>query len=98
MCIPQISINCKILSYQYGPTFLKNAFSTLLNQCHVECKITHMRVLDINKISTSLVDHHDQYIDINIDIYILKQIQKTSFFVCLFACLFVFFSNQMHVN
>jgi len=33
MCIPQISINCKMLSYQYGPTFLKNAFSTLLNQC-----------------------------------------------------------------
>jgi len=30
---PQISINCKMLSYQYGPTFLKNAFSTLLNQC-----------------------------------------------------------------
>jgi len=27
-----ISINCKMLSYQYGPTFLKNAFSTLLNQ------------------------------------------------------------------
>uniref|UniRef100_A0AAY5KRA3 Tc3 transposase DNA binding domain-containing protein n=1 Tax=Esox lucius TaxID=8010 RepID=A0AAY5KRA3_ESOLU len=25
MCIPQISINCKMLSYQYGPTFLKNA-------------------------------------------------------------------------
>jgi len=25
-----------MLSYQYGPTFLKNAFSTLLNQCHVE--------------------------------------------------------------
>uniref|UniRef100_A0A3B3SY38 TNFR-Cys domain-containing protein n=1 Tax=Paramormyrops kingsleyae TaxID=1676925 RepID=A0A3B3SY38_9TELE len=24
-----------MLSYQYGPTFLKNAFSTLLNQCHV---------------------------------------------------------------
>jgi len=36
MCIPQISINSKMLSYQYGPTFLKNAFSTLLNQCHVE--------------------------------------------------------------
>jgi len=30
-----ISINYKMLSYQYGPTFLKNAFSTLLNQCHV---------------------------------------------------------------
>jgi len=27
MCIPQISINCKML-YQYGPKFLKNAFST----------------------------------------------------------------------
>uniref|UniRef100_A0A3P9ABK6 Cadherin domain-containing protein n=1 Tax=Esox lucius TaxID=8010 RepID=A0A3P9ABK6_ESOLU len=38
MCIPQISINCKMLSYQYGPTFLKNAFSTLLNQCHVELR------------------------------------------------------------
>jgi len=25
MCIPQISIKCKVLSYQYGPTFLKNA-------------------------------------------------------------------------
>jgi len=24
--------------YQYGPTFLKNAFSTLLNQCHVELR------------------------------------------------------------
>jgi len=36
MCIPQISINCKMLSYQYGPTFLKNSFSTLMNQCHVE--------------------------------------------------------------
>ena len=35
MCIPQISIKCKMLSYQYGPTFLKNAFSTLLNQCHL---------------------------------------------------------------
>jgi len=35
MCIPQISTN-KMISYQYGPTFLKNAFSTLLNQCHVE--------------------------------------------------------------
>jgi len=38
MCIPQISINCKMLSYQYGPTFLKNAFSTLLNQCHIELR------------------------------------------------------------
>jgi len=38
MCIPQISINCKMLSYQYGPTFLKNAFSTLLNQCLVELR------------------------------------------------------------
>jgi len=37
-CIPQISINCKMLSYQYGPTFLKNAFSSLLNQCHVELR------------------------------------------------------------
>jgi len=36
--IPQISINCKMLSYQYGPTFLKNAFSTLLNQRQVEIK------------------------------------------------------------
>jgi len=35
---PQISINCKMLSYQYGPTFLKNAFSTLLNQCHEELR------------------------------------------------------------
>jgi len=26
MCIPQISINCKMLFYQYGPKFLKNAF------------------------------------------------------------------------
>jgi len=25
-------------SYKYWPTFLKNAFSTLLNQCHVELK------------------------------------------------------------
>jgi len=24
--------------YQYGPTFLKNAFSTLLSQCHVELR------------------------------------------------------------
>uniref|UniRef100_A0AAY5L028 Hexosyltransferase n=1 Tax=Esox lucius TaxID=8010 RepID=A0AAY5L028_ESOLU len=39
MCIPQISINCKMLSYQYGPTFLKNAFSTLLNQCQVELRL-----------------------------------------------------------
>jgi len=31
VCIPQI---CKMLSYHYGPAFLKNAFSTLLNQCH----------------------------------------------------------------
>jgi len=23
---------------QYGPTFLKNAFSTFLNQCHVELR------------------------------------------------------------
>jgi len=38
MCIPQISINCKMLSYQNGPTFLKNAFSTLLNQCQEEIK------------------------------------------------------------
>jgi len=38
MCIPQISINCKILSYQYGPTFPKNAFSALLNQCHAELR------------------------------------------------------------
>jgi len=30
--------NCKMLSYQYGPTFLKNSFSTLLNQCHVELR------------------------------------------------------------
>jgi len=36
--IPQISINCKMRSYQYRPTFLKNAFSTLLNQCHVELR------------------------------------------------------------
>jgi len=36
MCIPQISINCKMLSYQYRPTFLKNAFTTLLNQCYVK--------------------------------------------------------------
>jgi len=27
-----------MLSYQYRPTFLKNAFSTLLNQCHVELR------------------------------------------------------------
>jgi len=33
-----ISINCKMLSYQYRPTFVKNAFSTLLNQCHVELR------------------------------------------------------------
>jgi len=26
------------LSNQYGPTFLNNAFSTLLNQCHVELR------------------------------------------------------------
>jgi len=26
MYIPQVSLNCKMLSYQYGPTFLKNAF------------------------------------------------------------------------
>jgi len=38
ICIPQISINWKMLSYQYGPTFLKNAFSTLLNQCHIELR------------------------------------------------------------
>jgi len=38
LCIPQISINCKMLSNQYGPTFLKNTFSTLLNQCHVELR------------------------------------------------------------
>jgi len=31
MCIPQISINCKMLSYQYGPTFLKNAFTITNN-------------------------------------------------------------------
>uniref|UniRef100_A0A3B3Q910 NPHS1 adhesion molecule, nephrin n=1 Tax=Paramormyrops kingsleyae TaxID=1676925 RepID=A0A3B3Q910_9TELE len=36
----KLHILCKnmskiMLSYQYGPTFLKNAFSTLLNQCHV---------------------------------------------------------------
>jgi len=37
-CIPQISINCKILFYQYEPTFLKNTFSTLLNQCHVDLR------------------------------------------------------------
>jgi len=36
--IPQISNNCKMLSYQYGPTFLKNAFRTLLNQCHVQLR------------------------------------------------------------
>jgi len=38
MCIPQISINSKMLSYQYGPTFLKYAFSTLLNQYHEELR------------------------------------------------------------
>jgi len=32
------AINCKMSSYQYGPTFLKNASSTLLNQCHVELR------------------------------------------------------------
>jgi len=37
MSIPQISNNCKMLSYQYG-TYLKNAFSALLNQCHVELR------------------------------------------------------------
>jgi len=36
--IQMVSINCKMLSYQYGPTFLKNAFSTLLNQCHIELR------------------------------------------------------------
>jgi len=30
------NLNCKMLSYQQGPAFLKNAFSTLLNQFHVE--------------------------------------------------------------
>jgi len=35
MCI---SINCNMLSYQYGPTFLKNTFSTLLDQCHIELR------------------------------------------------------------
>jgi len=43
MCIPQISINCKMLSYQYGPTFLKNAFSTLLNLFHIELRQFRMR-------------------------------------------------------
>jgi len=38
MSIPQISINCKWLSHQYGPIFLKNAFSTFLNQCHLEVR------------------------------------------------------------
>uniref|UniRef100_A0A8C9XZM5 Transposable element Tc1 transposase n=1 Tax=Sander lucioperca TaxID=283035 RepID=A0A8C9XZM5_SANLU len=27
-----------MLSYQYGPTFLNNASSTLLNQCHKELR------------------------------------------------------------
>jgi len=36
--IPQISINCKMLSYQFVPEFLKNVFSTLLNQFHVELR------------------------------------------------------------
>jgi len=31
-------LQVKMLSYQYGPTYLKNAFSTLLNQCHVELR------------------------------------------------------------
>jgi len=35
---PTNLINCKMLSYQYGPTFLKNAFSTLLNQSHVKSR------------------------------------------------------------
>jgi len=33
---PTIPINCKMLFYQNGPTFLKNAFSTLLTQCYTE--------------------------------------------------------------
>ncbi|KAI7805359.1 putative protein eyes shut-like protein [Triplophysa rosa] len=35
---PVLSLFSSMLSYQYGPTFLKNAFSTLLNQCHVELR------------------------------------------------------------
>ena len=38
MCIPQISINCKTLSSQYGTSFLKNASSSLLDQCHQELR------------------------------------------------------------
>jgi len=40
---PDLFINCKMLSYQYGPIFLKNAFSTLLNQCHAELRHFWMR-------------------------------------------------------
>jgi len=36
--IHALDVNCKMLSYQYGQTFLKNAFRTLLNQCYVELR------------------------------------------------------------
>jgi len=40
--------NLHQLSYQYGPTFLKNAFSTLLNQCHVELRQLKLRQLELS--------------------------------------------------
>jgi len=45
MWMPQISINCKMLSYNMGQlTFVKNAFSTLLNQCDLELRQSCMYI------------------------------------------------------
>jgi len=35
----------KMLSNQHGPTFLKNAFSTLLNQCHVDLRFDELLLM-----------------------------------------------------
>jgi len=38
MCRRQICSNCVMLSWQYGPTSLRNVSNTLLNLCHEELK------------------------------------------------------------
>ncbi len=38
MCSWQICSSCVMLSYQYGPKYLRNVSNTLLNQCHQELR------------------------------------------------------------
>jgi len=39
---------------QHGPTFLKNAFSTLLNQCHVDLRFDELLLMPFGTVMDCL--------------------------------------------